>query len=348
MDADYFEIPGGYLATIIDVLNSIDLDLSGTEEFLKLSPDELTESGYKLNAEVFRQMLLQIESNYQGERPFSLLIAEKFPITSHGALGLAILCAPNFQEAVALMQKYLMLFMPFFDVELTTQGETSALEFHSVINLEELTETLTEIVMGAFKSSRILFEKSFPTQVSFSHTPQADLKHYQSFWDCQILTAQPSNQIQFPTELLSMSLPTSNPENLKRLTGELEQKLLEESSELKVSRQVRNLLTASVDGNFPSLDDIADQLNTSPRNLSRKLTKENTSYTALLNQVRRNIAESQLKIRDKPIKLVMEQVGFASESSFNRAFKDWTGKSPSQFRQEFFQKGQKGSQRPFS
>lgn len=336
MDTDHFEIPSSYLATIIDLLKSIDIDLSGLESLIRTSPDELLESSYKLNAQFFKQALLQIEKNHKESRPFSLQIADRFPITSHGALGLAILCAPTFRDAIQLIQKYSTLFMPFFDVELKIKGESALLEFHPVVDLEELTETLTEIVMGAFKSSRILFADSFPVQVIFSHEPNYDLEQYEAFWNCPVLVGQPNNQIQFPKSLLDFQLPTSNPENLKRLTIELEQKLLEESSNLKTSRQVRKCLTDAIDGCFPSLEDLANQLNTSPRNLARKLTKENTSYKKLLNQVRKDIAQSQLKVKDKPIKSVMKEVGFASESSFNRAFKDWTGKSPSQFRDDYF------------
>ncbi len=79
-------------------------------------------------------------------------------------------------------------------------------------------------------------------------------------------------------------------------------------------------------------DDIAAQLNTSVRTLHRQLKEEGVSLQRLKNEVRRERAVGLLLQTDKPVKQVAAAVGFDSEKSFARAFREWTGMAPSALR----------------
>ena len=78
---------------------------------------------------------------------------------------------------------------------------------------------------------------------------------------------------------------------------------------------------------------LARALNVSVRSLHRHLREEGASLQALKDAVRREQALEQLGRGTRPIKQIARAVGFASEKSFARAFRHWTGESPSAFRQ---------------
>ena len=79
-------------------------------------------------------------------------------------------------------------------------------------------------------------------------------------------------------------------------------------------------------------EDVANQLNMSVRTLHRQLKDEGLSLQKLKNEIRRDHAQRLLLHSNKPIKQIASTVGFDSEKSFTRAFRDWTGVSPSEYR----------------
>ncbi len=93
-----------------------------------------------------------------------------------------------------------------------------------------------------------------------------------------------------------------------------------------VSRVV-NILRQSLPGTAPSIDDVAQQLNTSVATLRRHLSAAGCSYKQLKDNVRRDRAIYLLSL-NKPVEEVAECTGFAETTSFFRAFKRWTGSTP--------------------
>ncbi len=77
---------------------------------------------------------------------------------------------------------------------------------------------------------------------------------------------------------------------------------------------------------------LAAMLHSSARTLHRQLKEEGTSLQAIKDEVRREQAIEQLRRGNKPIKQVALAVGFRNEKSFARAFRQWTGATPGEFR----------------
>ncbi|MEW6705993.1 MAG: AraC family transcriptional regulator [Pseudomonadota bacterium] len=78
---------------------------------------------------------------------------------------------------------------------------------------------------------------------------------------------------------------------------------------------------------------LAAALHLSLRTLHRQLKDEGASLQALKDEARRERAVDLLRRTQHPLKRVAQAVGFGSEKSFARAFKQWTGVSPGVFRQ---------------
>jgi AraC-like DNA-binding protein len=79
-------------------------------------------------------------------------------------------------------------------------------------------------------------------------------------------------------------------------------------------------------------ESLAASLNLSQSSLQRRLKKEGTTYRAVLQEVRCNLAGRMLADGSKTLNEIAFLLGFAELSAFSRAFKRWTGMAPSAYR----------------
>ncbi len=102
----------------------------------------------------------------------------------------------------------------------------------------------------------------------------------------------------------------------------------------ELTRAVRKQVHASLtkDRSLPTLEHLASLLDFAPQTLRRRLHEERTSYHDIKLQVRRDIAVHHLSHDHSSIENIAEKVGYTEASAFTRAFKEWTGLSPLEFR----------------
>lgn len=79
---------------------------------------------------------------------------------------------------------------------------------------------------------------------------------------------------------------------------------------------------------------VARRLRMSPRTLQRRLDDEGTSFRALCERVRQDLARALLADPAVPLAEVAYRLGFSEPGAFGRAFKRWTGSSPGAFRRQ--------------
>ncbi len=96
--------------------------------------------------------------------------------------------------------------------------------------------------------------------------------------------------------------------------------------------EVRAAIAADLPGREPSLETAARRLGQSRRSLQRRLTASGTSFARLVAEVRRERAEAFLAARNLSVAEVSWLVGFSEQSAFTRAFRRWTGRSPTEYR----------------
>lgn len=103
-----------------------------------------------------------------------------------------------------------------------------------------------------------------------------------------------------------------------------------------LSAQINQLLsqTSKQKLELPSAEDIANQLNISQQTLRRKLSSEGTHYQLLKDNLRKDIGTRLLREGQLSIGSIAEQLGFRETRTFTRAFKDWTGMTPKQYRED--------------
>jgi AraC-like DNA-binding protein len=82
----------------------------------------------------------------------------------------------------------------------------------------------------------------------------------------------------------------------------------------------------------PSQEEVAEQLHMSPRTLQRRLGDSGTTYKEILDKTRHALAMAYLSAPQHSVSDVTYLLGFSCDSSFTRAFRRWTGQSPSDWR----------------
>ncbi len=92
-----------------------------------------------------------------------------------------------------------------------------------------------------------------------------------------------------------------------------------------VGQKVRNFLMRSYP-HWPSLEEVAEKLHTTPSSLQRHLAAEHTSLQWLKDDLRRDLAISRLSTSRVSLVQLASELGFSDSPSFQRAFKKWTGK----------------------
>lgn len=98
-----------------------------------------------------------------------------------------------------------------------------------------------------------------------------------------------------------------------------------------LSQRIRDLLHRR-ESELSNADALALALNLSTRSMYRRLAEEGASLQSLKNEVRLDVAAQQLTHTRKSMKQIAIAAGFSTEASFNRAFKQWTGLTPGEFR----------------
>jgi len=98
--------------------------------------------------------------------------------------------------------------------------------------------------------------------------------------------------------------------------------------------RVHALVVEHLPDGGPAEASIAQRLCMTPRNLQLQLAREGTSYKAVLNRVRQNLASNYLQQGKFSIKEIAFLLGFSDAATFTRAFRRWTGQSPRRFAQQ--------------
>lgn len=95
--------------------------------------------------------------------------------------------------------------------------------------------------------------------------------------------------------------------------------------------RVRNCLRDALPESRP-LAEVARELHLSPRTLHRRLEDEGSSFQAIKDALRRDLAINRLAKTSQPLAQIAADLGFADTSAFYRAFVSWTGMAPAHYR----------------
>ncbi len=99
-----------------------------------------------------------------------------------------------------------------------------------------------------------------------------------------------------------------------------------------VSERIRRLLQRRLGAELPALEDIGQALAMTPQTLRRRLHEEGHGFQALKDALRRDAAIADLARPELTLMAIANRLGFSEPSTFQRAFKKWTGVAPGEYR----------------
>ena len=183
---------------------------------------------------------------------------------------------------------------------------------------------------------RILREISSPEfnfqrlDIACEEPPDA-LQRYQEYFNCEVKFEAEEYAIDFRADDIDTSFPAANAE-LALQNDQIVMKMLADTVKGDLVMQVRAKLVEMLPSGECSKDDIAKELFMSVRTLHNKLEKLGKSYQQVLDETREELAGQYMQQQNRSISEIAYLLGFSDCSNFSRAFKRWTGVSPSQFR----------------
>ncbi len=119
----------------------------------------------------------------------------------------------------------------------------------------------------------------------------------------------------------------------KLLDQEADRLLQAQAHAAPFQQRVLHVLTGLVKSHYPSIEAVASQLSVSPRTLQRKLHDEGTNYQEVLERLQCDVATQYLRETSLPVAEIAYLLSYSEPGVFTRAFKRWTGHSPSAYRE---------------
>jgi AraC-like DNA-binding protein len=99
---------------------------------------------------------------------------------------------------------------------------------------------------------------------------------------------------------------------------------------------VREVLPRALAENAWSLGEVAARLGTTPQRLRRHLRDDGLTYRTVVAEIRRALAEYQLRERRLSLGEIAYALGYSEPAAFHRAFRRWTAMTPAAFRASHF------------
>ena len=171
-----------------------------------------------------------------------------------------------------------------------------------------------------------------PLTVQFPYRRPADVRAYARFYRAPLAFGALATAFLLRPDDLARPVVASD----ATLTGYLDplaaQRLAGLGGEDTLRDRVRRLLWAALSEGVPALEGVGRGLGLSPRTLQRRLRAEGTTCTAVLTQLRHDLALPLLRDGRLAVAEVAFLLGYEDPSAFHRAFRRWARRSPRAFR----------------
>jgi AraC-like DNA-binding protein len=197
----------------------------------------------------------------------------------------------------------------------------------------------TEYVLGSLVVlSRLLLpgRKDLPVAVNFSHARPDSPRHareYVAFFQCPVYFERPVSSVLIPAAAVRAKLRHGDAFVKDLMERHAATLLRQRTVSASLADEVKHLVAAMILEGVPAKDAVAEQLGMSSRSLHRKLQEMGTSYRDLLDDVRLEIARERLHASGSAGE-ISDGLGFSNRQAFLRWFKQKTGKTPSEYRND--------------
>ena len=169
-------------------------------------------------------------------------------------------------------------------------------------------------------------------RVTFVHPRPPDVREHERVFGCPVEFEAEHNRMLIDRSQWERLSTGAHPGVLKVLTEHADLLLEKLPRGPELVERTRRAIGERLRGGDSSLECVARGLGMSGRSLQRHLRDLGFSYNTLADEVRAATALLYLEQPDIAIAEVAYLLGFADQSTFNRAFKRWTGETPARAR----------------
>jgi AraC-like DNA-binding protein len=273
------------------------------------------------------------EANEQIQDPFfGAREAEYFRPAHLGPLGFAWLASASLHEAITRLERYSRVIDDELDIVLTETEDVIIANLEvgvaSAGNYHFETGNLAVLV----RMCRFLCGPKWnPVRVTIAHPEPSDTSYFFSYFRCPVDFGETKNTVHLDRQLAGEPLHGAN-EYLAQLNDHIVVRYLAHRSRQDIVNRAKATILDTLGNGNVTEKSVAERLHMSPRQLNRKLKEEQTSFKIILVECRRQLAEQYISDSSLSLTEISFLLGFSEASSFSRAFRRWTGQSPTQAR----------------
>ena len=301
---------------------------------LSFSSQDLASDAFRLDPvehEAFIRRALELTGNIH----LALEMQDQAADPTSNAFTILLVTSGHLSRALELIVRYSRILTRTLTVRLEKIGSRHILTMEPhlmdpVVNYFALT-SFALFVDNVFKSA--LGGRSVVTCAELTIPEPEGFSEVRSRFSFDLQFGRDRNSIHLDPDLLEAPLGRADPQTTRLITDFCDMQLHAAQAEVSTVAAAKALVVEHLSAPL-SLDQVASVLGLSSRSFRRHLQGAGTTYKAILNDVRKGLAVKLLRETDEPISSIAYEVGFEHPSHFGRAFKTWTGQSPSQFRQQ--------------
>jgi AraC-like DNA-binding protein len=301
--------------------------------------DKLNDDSARIDGSDFQNLLSQLIQQYDNSS-FGLQSSQHVEPASYVVLGYITMNCRTISEAMDKIIPYERLVGDMGTTSFEHKEQCLIMSWHCNYTDPEVIPHMVDNVLASWVEFTRWLANSpsqSPKEVLLTRS-KPDNEHvelYQQIFRCPIRFNQDINALVIEPHILEQPLRRPDPILLNTLEqhAQLQLNELSNSSDI-INRVVMTLTQLMSKGMIPRKERLAEELNTSPRTLQRKLQQAETSYQELLDRVRYERSQHYLSYSQLSIQQIADSLGFSDTRSFHRSFKSWSGTTPGDFRQK--------------
>jgi len=319
------------LVGVWNILESYGIDPELLFREMGLNPELMKQPGgrYRLDSidNIWRK-----SSEVIDDPCFGLRAAEFWHPSNFGALGYAMLASNTLRTALERVDRYHRFLSDerFIELNDTEEGLTYTLiSSNEKRNIPARNDAILAVTMSICRTNYI--EDLAPVSVTFTHPKPSCSARFYEYFRSPVVFEAPANSLTLPIDAVDKSLPGSNPQ-LAELNDKVMIEYLAQLNHDRITEKVKAVIIDQLPSGNVTDENVARALYMSSRKLQRQLQSDGTTFNALLNEIRQDLAQKYLREQDTSMTEIAFLLGFSESSAFSRAFKRWMGVTPTQYR----------------
>ncbi len=317
-----------------DIARAAGIDPVALCRAVGIPPSALSDPDEKIRGDA-AAALLDLAARQSGIDDLALRMAEQRRPSNWGVTGLLMAQQKTVGEAMGVAGQYIAGHYEGARVEMEAYGD----EVQVWIDVDDGPDAIrfdpaqrNELVIGAsVYVLRALMQRDWrPLRVGFTHAARGDLDRYKPYFGRTPLFDQDRPFLAMARTDLDQPLQGHDPEAERILRQMAEQQLPEQSKPF--SRAVAVLISQRLAEGDLSAEGVAGALDLDLRSLQRRLAAEGSSFSDLLNTVRKDLARTYVESSRRPLAEVADLLGFSSLSAFSQWYTRTHGQSAAERR----------------